>query len=310
MRRNPLLYSDHGDIDEPLTPEASSKKERSWLFYFIILANFLLVLFVLGIIWFLFLKSPDLHIKELTERFFGTQTTTLGTNTTAPEGQKKAQTTQSMTQQQQDEIQQTRLRQMREQEEQDAERQRLEKIRVELEAERAKADTTKKRLEDKAPADKITTSVTPAQTAPKEPSEAPQKAAVSSEQAATPEAETTPAIVPNAATETPQPDNNTNTVNTQVDQIMETLKQQQKAKEEALKPQNDSRAPKPGAETKHVKSDTEKTINLLAIEKQLEALIESEELKSNAEKLLQQAEDLDKEIRINQKLSILQANAV
>jgi len=144
VRRNPLLYSDPSEIEEipkytPATPIKEAKGKSSFFFYFIIIANSLLVLFVLGFIWFLFLKSPDIQIKEISNRLFGTgkPTEQAQQNIAAPEIQTELVI--SPTQQEKDETQQAKLKQMREKEEMAAERTRLEKVRAEIEQEKLRA---------------------------------------------------------------------------------------------------------------------------------------------------------------------------
>ena len=329
MRRNPLLYSDHGDTEGPEEIQEPQKTKRSLFFYFIILANSLLVVFVLGIIWFLFLKSPDLHIKELSQRFLGTepaqtipvsseavQPSTVQSNFTSNEDD----TAKIPTRQEQEEIQQMRLKQMREQEELVAERQRLEKIRAELEAEQAKnkAETDKEASQDttEPPKDTGAPVVT---TKPAESTLETINSADSTNVSATTiddtvdntesalEVEKEPAVVPNAASETLIPPSNT--VDTQVDQIMELMKQQQQEKK-TEEPLNDSRAPVKKIQQDALTIEATPTISPKLIEEQLDALIETETLKTEAGKVLQQATDQEKMMQINPKLSKLQANAV
>jgi hypothetical protein len=147
VRRNPLLYSDPNeseDLPQPFTSEIKEQpRESSFLFYLIILANSLLVLFVLGFIWFLFLKSPDLQIKELSNRFFGSSPPPeVQTTFVAPEI--KTEVVISPSQQEKDEIQQTKLKQMREKEELAAERTRIEAMKAEIELEKKRAEEAQK----------------------------------------------------------------------------------------------------------------------------------------------------------------------
>ena len=321
MRRNPLLYSDHSEVEEPITYEEAPKQKRSVLFYFIILANSLLVMFVLGIIWFLFLKSPDLHIKELTEKFFGTSQTVAETNE-KPASESNLENKDNTnavaptpSRQKQEEIQQIRLKQMREQENLATERQRLEQIRAEIEAAKAKKALVETSTVNKteipepdsaqtAPSVGLTPSSTEANTLS---DSTETEKTTSSEVTPQPEDAVEPAIVPNAASETLTPPGNS--VGTQIDQIMEQMKQQQKEKT-INQPLNDSKAPKSPENKRKLAMDSVPVINHRVIEKQLEALIEAETLKSEAGKLLDLVNDPDKKIHINQKLSILQANAV
>ena len=228
MRRNPLLYSDHHETED--TPQSfvtenrePPPRESSFFFYLIILANSLLVLFVLGFIWFLFLKSPDLQIKELSNRFFGTNhpTTELEQPTfVVPDIKTEIVITPS--QQEKDETQQAKLKQMREKEELAAERTRIEEMKAEIELEKMRAKeaqqaiTSLQEKEESANANmqgKATPPVeviTPAEPIVAEPKDMP----ISVEQT----------IVENAAAE---PAEKTNSTQSQVDLIMETLKQQQ-----------------------------------------------------------------------------------
>ncbi len=153
MRKNPLLYSEASELEQSPPPVATapaqkdSSSKSSFFFYIIILANSLLVLFVLGFIWFLFLKSPDLHIKEISDRFFGTSTPTIQEPQpiVAPEIQTEVLLTPS--QQEKDEIQQAKLKQMREREELAAERVRLEEIKAEIEQEKLRAKEAQQAIE-------------------------------------------------------------------------------------------------------------------------------------------------------------------
>ena len=73
MRRDPLLYSDHNEVEDINTIEPIEVK-RSFMFYFIVLANTLLVVLVLLIIWSLFTKpagtSFDQQLKTWTQQVF------------------------------------------------------------------------------------------------------------------------------------------------------------------------------------------------------------------------------------------------
>ena len=76
MSRNPLLYSDQSEVEDINTIEPIEEK-RSFIFYFIVLANSLLVLLVLLIIWSLFSKTPntsfDQQLKTWTQQVFSTE---------------------------------------------------------------------------------------------------------------------------------------------------------------------------------------------------------------------------------------------
>lgn len=213
MRKNPLLYSEHHEPQEIIQPSPPLPEEpRSFFFYVIILANSLLVLFVLGVIWFLFLKSPDLELKSLTNRFFGnTEEPTMviesPANTPAPAEAGKA-----PSKQEQDEIQQARLKQMREQQELTAERSRLEQLRQALETEKQRTDALTSALPATASSDEATETSTIIIT--------PETAI---ESTAASEATT---VVPDAAREVPPVPVHSDDTKSQVDEIMEMLKQQ------------------------------------------------------------------------------------
>lgn len=151
MVRNPLLYSDPSEIEElPSAPQQEVQKKSSFLFYFIILANSLLVLFVLGFIWFLFLKSPDIQIKEISDRLFGTSKIIEQAPQSTATPKTPAKAAPDTTQQEKDKIQRIKLKQMREKEELAAERLRLEKIKSELEKEQALASDAQKAIDSLA----------------------------------------------------------------------------------------------------------------------------------------------------------------
>ena len=229
MRRNPLLYSDPNeseDVPQSIVTEIKEQpRESSFFFYLIILANSLLVLFVLGFIWFLFLKSPDLQIKELSNRFFGTTPPAEAQATfVAPEIQTEVVITPS--QQEKDEIQQTKLKQMREKEELAAERTRIEAMKAEIELERKRAEEAQQAIsslreqEQSNSSNELNTKPDPAAKA------------------------TTPAILEKIEVEVPveieqevvvdaanEPVEKTNSTQSQIDLIMETLKNQQQQTE-------------------------------------------------------------------------------
>lgn len=250
MRRNPLLYSNQADYeqhDEEPVVNTPSRKGRSLLFYFVILINSLLVISVLGLIWFLFLKSPDFHLKDYIDKYLGNSDQSSAISTTQPSPATPAietSQTEALTKQQQEEVQQARLKQMREQEALDAERQRLEALRAEIAAEREKAELAKQALQTQTTNDRDTdgtdmtsesaspiaqpeeqTTVTGVTTTPeKDPSPEPAEnsALIDATEASD---NNEPAVVRNAASETlGEP---VNTMNNQVDQIMEVLRQQQ-----------------------------------------------------------------------------------
>ena len=227
MRRNPLLYSDHNEAED--TPKSfvteqreTPPRESSFLFYFIILANSLLVLFVLGFIWFLFLKSPDLQIKELSNRLFGNSSPTdlAQPSLVAPEIKTEIVITPS--QQEKDETQQAKLKQMREKEELALERTRIEAMQAEIELEKTRAKETQQAISNLQTTEEPSIVINQ-----DDPLKASEEAAPIASKAVEPDEETTAieqTIVKDAATE---PVEKTNSTQSQVDLIMETLKQQQ-----------------------------------------------------------------------------------
>ena len=230
MRRNPLLYSDPNeseDVPQSIVTEIKEQpRESSFFFYLIILANSLLVLFVLGFIWFLFLKSPDLQIKELSNRFFGTTPPAEAQATfVAPEIQTEVVITPS--QQEKDEIQQTKLKQMREKEELAAERTRIEAMKAEIELERKRAEEAQQAIsslkaKEQGQSDSMIElntkpdTATKATTVTSEVIDAEEPLAIEQE------------VVIDAASE---PVEKTNSTQSQIDLIMETLKNQQQQTE-------------------------------------------------------------------------------
>lgn len=256
MRRNPLLYSDHGEVEEPEIFE-EPKRKRSWLFYFIILTNLLLVFFVLGIIWVLFLKSPSLHIKELTERFFGTTTYQVETKlstTSTPTIKINADTTKTLTEQDNDEAQQALLKQMRKQEELATEQLTSEKTHI-------KPESNHQEIESIVQPTSLDTTRNTEQIS--EGTSSPPPKAVIQETVKPNEA----AIVPNASSESSisQP-----SINTQFDQIIKTMEQDKKEKEAAKQAQSNLSTPNTNDDRS---VNSKKEINPELMERQLEKLI-------------------------------------
>ena len=230
MRRNPLLYSDPNESEDApqsiVTEIREQPRESSFLFYLIILANSLLVLFVLGFIWFLFLKSPDLQIKELSNRFFGTAPTAEVQNTLiAPEIATEVVITPS--QQEKDEIQQNKLKQMREKEELAAERTRIEAMKAEIELEKKRAEEAQQAIsalnneDQSSAADEQNNEVDQTVKATAVISET---ETIESEEPVKIDQEIEQEVVLDAAAE---PVEKTNSTQSQVDLIMEALKNQQ-----------------------------------------------------------------------------------
>jgi len=290
VHKNPLLYSDPSELEEPIVAD-KPKQSRSWVFYFIIVANSLLVVFVLGVLWFLFLKSPDTQVKNLSERFFGAFTTphhiedTKGASSKQDLPDTLSEQTSSP---QQDEKPQTSLKQAYEQ-----------TSKTELVPALVKDSTLNITQSSSQQETKATTLTQPSQTSPNN-TDSHHKGAVetaSEHHTPQPQEATEPARVPNAARETQIPQGNT--VNTQVDQILETLRHQQDEKNQNT-----------ASDVLHESKTSPSNIPHQLIEKQLEALIETEQLKFDANTLLQHANELDKEIRIDQRLSILPIKAV
>ncbi|PID46233.1 MAG: hypothetical protein CSB47_04720 [Proteobacteria bacterium] len=229
MQRNPLLYSDRGETEEYYEVQEESQKRRPFLFYFIVFANSLLVLFVLGIIWFLFLKSPDFHLKELTDRYFGSSTPQPLSSQQGAVSPAKSETS-VLTSQQQDEVQQIRLKQMRQQEELAAEKEQ-EQARTTPEPAQSKIAPP---LTDKQSEDKPETpigngsnkTITKRQAESAISAQAPPATDMTTSQKESVTASKQRAIVTNAANEAPTV--NSNSAKTQLDQIMEELKQQER----------------------------------------------------------------------------------
>ena len=236
MRRNPLLYSDPNESEDApqsiVTEIREQPRESSFLFYLIILANSLLVLFVLGFIWFLFLKSPDLQIKELSNRFFGTAPTAEVQNTlVAPEIATEVVITPS--QQEKDEIQQNKLKQMREKEKLAAERTRIEAMKAEIELEKKRAEEAQQAIsalnneDQSSAADEQNNEVDQTVKATAVISETETETeteTIESEEPAKIDQEIEQEVVLDAAAE---PVEKTNSTQSQVDLIMEALKNQQ-----------------------------------------------------------------------------------
>ena len=233
MRRNPLLYSDPNeseDVPQSIVTEIKEQpRESSFFFYLIILANSLQVLFVLGFIWFLFLKSPDLQIKELSNRFFGTTPPAEAQATfVAPEIQTEVVITPS--QQEKDEIQQTKLKQMREKEELAAERTRIEAMKAEIELERKRAEEAQQAissLKEQEQEQEQSNSSNELNTKPDPAAKATTPAILEKIELEVP-VEIEQEVVVDAANE---PVEKTNSTQSQIDLIMETLKNQQQQTE-------------------------------------------------------------------------------
>jgi len=183
---------------------------------------------VLGFIWFLFLKSPDIQIKEISNRLFGTGSPAEQT-IIAPEIQSEVII--SPTQQEKDEIQQTKLKQMREKEELAAERARLEEIKAEIEQEKVRASEAQQAInsiqnQNNKTADSTEDSAE--QAVETEQTQVEDLIIKPSQELATPAATASssptkqPAIVQNATTQA-----DTNSTSSQVDLILKALKKQQ-----------------------------------------------------------------------------------
>ena len=235
MRRNPLLYSNPSEIEEIPKPAPSpvneSSGKSSLFFYFIILANSLLVFFVLGFIWFLFLKSPDLQIKEISDRLFGTGAPTEQAQQTIVAPEIKPEIIISPTQQEKDETQQAKLKQMREREELAAERARLEEIRAEINEEKKRAKEAQQAINSMQQQNKVSANTSEEaeqqaveieQTQVEDLTEKAPQELVAPRATISNSISKEPAVDPNAVTEPAA-----NTIRSQVDLIMEALKNQQ-----------------------------------------------------------------------------------
>ena len=236
MRRNPLLYSNPSEIEEipkptPIQAQTQeSTNKSSFFFYFIILANSLLVFFVLGFIWFLFFKSPDIQLKEISNRLFGTGAPIEQTQQTIVAPEIKAEIIITPTQQEKDETQQAKLKQMREREELATERVRLEEMKAELDKEKKRANEAQQAIKGIQQQNKTTDTSgdsseqaleieqTQVDSLTEEPRQAP-----TSGNTVTPSLPTTGSAMVSPTSNEPT----TNSTRSQVDLIMEALKDQQ-----------------------------------------------------------------------------------
>jgi hypothetical protein len=198
VSRNPLLYSEQSEAEDTNTIEPIEVK-RSFIFYFIVLANSLLVVVVLLIIWSLFSKTPntsfDQQVKAWSQQLFDTSESNQVQTVIAP----SAPVVKVDTQEEQAAIQKKELEQLK------LEKERIEK-ELALKAEQRKLELQALKLkEEKEKAAAILESPNKTNTV---------------ENNTTEEA----AIIPNAAksiAETPS-----DTAKTQLEQILETMQNQ------------------------------------------------------------------------------------
>ena len=232
MRRNPLLYSDPSDIEETPQPAPATAKEpsgkTSFFFYFIILANSLLVVFVLGFIWFLFLKSPDLQIKEISNRIFGINTPIEQAQQPIVAPKIQTEVIISPSQQEKDEIQQAKLKQMREREDLAVERARLEEIKAEIEQEKSRAKEAQQAINDLQKQEKTAAAQDLKEKAAEIEQTNAEDLTTKASSSATASSQPSPAVTPKESATIPnavkEPD--ANSTSSQVDLIMEALKNQ------------------------------------------------------------------------------------
>lgn len=208
MQKNPLLYSDHSehDVEEINTIEPIVEK-RSILFYFIVLANTLLVVLVLAVIWVLFTKPSnttfDEQLKAWTQQIFETPPPIQASKevTTPPVA-----VAEESVDTQPEPLQANAVDNEREQEELalKVEQERLEALALELQAEKEKAEAIQQTVVELKPDTTIIEVVTDtAQNTHQE----------------------EPAVVPNAAQSIPDQPNNQ--AKTQLEMILETMQTQE-----------------------------------------------------------------------------------
>lgn len=161
MRKNPLLYSDQKEIEDLSTIEPIEEK-RSFIFYLIVFANLILVIFVLLIIWLLLSKDPntsfDQQLKSWTHQLFNTQEeiNTKKKVTSPTPVEKKTPVKPKISEEERVELEKARIDKERALE---AEKAKLESLAIKLQEEKNKAakikqaadDTEKKSLLDEKP---------------------------------------------------------------------------------------------------------------------------------------------------------------
>ena len=201
MRKNPLLYSDHSEVEETISVEQPEEK-RSFLFYFIVFANSLLVLLVLVIIWTLFSKptdtSFDQQLKTWTQQVFNSSDTI----EVSPQAPTEVEVTDLDPATEVSEKEQAQL-ELEKKIAIKAEQEKLEALALKLKQEKEQANAIQQSIDDAAQAAIIEESRTKP-VAIAEPEE--------------------PAIVPNAAKVIPE--KQSNTAKTQLEQILETMSNQ------------------------------------------------------------------------------------
>jgi hypothetical protein len=201
VRKNPLLYSDHSEVEETISVEQPEEK-RSFLFYFIVFANSLLVLLVLVIIWTLFSKptdtSFDQQLKTWTQQVFNSSDSI----EVSPEAPTQVVVTDLDPVTKVSEKEQAQL-ELEKKIAIKAEQEKLEALALKLQQEKEQANAIQQSIDDAAQAAIIEESRNKP-VAIAEPEE--------------------PAIVPNAAKVTPE--KQSNTAKTQLEQILETMSNQ------------------------------------------------------------------------------------
>ena len=201
MRKNPLLYSDHSEVEETINVEQPEEK-RSFLFYFIVFANSLLVILVLVIFWTLFSKptdtSFDQQLKTWTQQVFNSSDSI----EVSPEAPTQVVVTDLDPVTKVSEKEQAQL-ELEKKIAIKAEQEKLEALALKLQQEKEQANAIQQSIDDAA------------------------QAAIIEESRNKPVAIAEPdgpAIVPNAAKVTPE--KQSNTAKTQLEQILETMSNQ------------------------------------------------------------------------------------
>ena len=199
MRRNPLLYSDQVEIEDTRTIESlaePAEQKLSFIFYFIVLANLLLVALVLLIIWSLFSNSSnasfDQQLKAWTQQLFNpTEQVEVKAAKVPPPKTIEINIEQEKAAAKEKELIQLEEQRLEQEQAQKAKQDRLEALAVKLQEEKAKADAIQKQIDEN------------------------QAVETTKEE---------PIVVPNAARDIPtQPEN---TTKTQLEKILETMQNQ------------------------------------------------------------------------------------
>jgi len=209
VRKNPLLYSDQKEIEDLSTIEPIEEK-RSFIFYLIVFANLILVIFVLLIIWLLLSKDPntsfDQQLKSWTHQLFNTQEeiNTKKKVTSPTPVEKKTPVKPKISEEEKVELEKARIDKERALE---AEKAKLESLAIKLQEEKNKAAKIKQAADDtekKSPLD--------------------EKPKIEEPDQAVSETTKEAAVVPNAAQNIQEQPKNT--AKTQLEKILETMEAQ------------------------------------------------------------------------------------